>query len=331
MKDLDDSFSTTLAQTAPTPGDQKAFTILINKLFVALKPLASTKNVSDSMLSAALEKVDCKAITTYFSNFETKLMKIDKQMTYIETQYKQLDDFQKTVRKAMETFTKELPKFPSATKDSKDKGKKLWIEPTEKLYSDQKKNGEKIQNALRVNANIDQTISASSASAKITAFYGNFYAAITDANIVFSAQLFDQYVFSMNEETAFTNHEVLIITNLVTYIADTLFANADERGIKCVKDLSDTFVTMIKQYQSNLYTCFEDFSTYVAFSTEFINLKLTVIKCQSEDAINYLPACFKQISKKTSKTYSNAMYNTCLQTVSDFNATYLIFQLIHVS
>lgn len=326
---IDGVYKTTFATTAPTPDEQKAFADLVIALFIALTPLAAMKKVTDSDLSAALATVDVAGITKYLADFDAKLMVMDKQMTNLAKQYKQLEDSQKSMKKSVESFTKDLAKFTKATKDSKDKGKKSWNDAADKKHSDLKKNGEKVQKALKANANVDQTTAASTASTKIDAFYEKTSGSVTSNNIVFSSQLSLQYTVSLDQETTFTNMEVLLVKILMTSIVGTMFTNVNTQGVTCLKDMTDQFSTMLKDFQTAQYTCFEDFSTYVAFSTEFINVLMGTFKCQSEAAVNFLPACLKQISKKTSKIYANAMYNTCLGIVTNFNFIKELFKTIN--
>lgn len=327
---IDASFSTTLATTVPSVEVQTAFSALVSALFTALTALIPYKKVTDEQLSAVLATVATADMTAYLVTFDGSLAIMNAQVTFITGQQKAMSDFQKSVKKSVETFTKDLSKMTKSTKDSKDSGMKNWNGALIKLQGDQKKSGEKIQKGLKANANVDQSAAASIASTKIDAFYVKFGSSSTDVNVLLSAQLSAQYDFSLTQQTLFTDYEVTMISAQVTSVASFLYVNVDGAGQKCLKVMTDQFAAMDKQYQTAQYMCFEDLTTYVSFSTEFINILLSIVKCQSDAVVNYLPACLKQISKKTSSTYNNAMYNTCLSAVSIFESFYKLVEILIV-
>lgn len=180
--------------------------------------------------------------------------------------------------------------------------------------------GKKVQKSLKVNADVEQTIVASKVSTQVNAFFEKYLAAKDATNTVFSGQLTGQLTYSLLEEITFTNLEVTLLKQVMSTFLVVMFNNIDKKGTICLKDMTEQFAQLHNKFKTNQYACFEDFTTYVAFSTEFINNQMVLAKCQAEAELNYLPACIKQISKKTSKIYEKRMYNTCLGNVNNFNS-----------
>ena len=314
---IDVAFTTTLATTSPTPEDQATFANFITGLLDALKTLIPIAQVSDSQLAVVLLKVEnYKCIQEYLSFFQTSLYKMSVQLNYISNQYASIEAYQKAAKDSVKDFTKNLAIVSKNSKANQDAGKRILNDVASKMYADQKIVGDKVQRDLNANPSPSQTLAASAASTKIDVFYNKFAASIVTLNAGFTASLAAQYTFMLGIESTLKDSEVLLVQTQVTNVAKQLFKNTNGAGQTCLKTMSSQFATMFTNYQTAQAACFEDYNTYVLFTTEFVKVLLSTAKCQADASINTFPACLKQVSKKTSKAYNDAMYNTCLATVS---------------
>lgn len=241
------------------------------------------------------------------------------KFNYIESQYAAVENHQKAVKKAADSFISGIAKVTKTCQNNQATGKKDWKDALDKELTDQLKNGNKIKKILLANADVAQSSTVAAAITKIDSFYSLFSFSNYATDAGFMLMLSGQYDYSLQLEMDFSNYEGPMIINHVTTIAQSLFRNVNGKGQSCLKNMTEVFINTFKTFEAAQTVCFDDFTTYVGFSTEFVKIQMSIVKCQAEGAVNYLEACLKQISKKTSVIYNNAMYNTCLPTVSIFD------------
>ena len=239
---LDTQFKTTFATTVPAADAQSAFATLVGDLFKAF--LTLTPSSKDADLATALGTVDTAKISQYLDAFDKALVKMVEQMMYVEAQLKAIGDFQAAVKKSVASFTKDLSKMVKAVSSGKEKGKKSWNDALEKEMSDQKKKAEAVQKALKANANVEQSASASASTSKIDAFFVKFATSVVTTNTAFSTVLAEYLTLAITEETKYTDSELALVSAQVSTIAVSLFQNADGKGKTCLKAMTSQFVAM---------------------------------------------------------------------------------------
>lgn len=262
--------------------------------------------------------MDVAGLVSFLAGFEVSLAKLLVQLNYIESQFATIEDYQKAIKKAADSFITGIAKVTKTCRDNQDKGKKVWKDALDKEYNDQKTAGDKVKKALLANANVDQFAAANAAITKLNAFYSEFALSVYATDAGFLLMLSGQYDYALQVEMDLSNYESPMIIDHVTLIGQSLFQNVNGKGQSCLKNMTEQFTSTFKSFEAMQGSCFEDLTTYLAFSTEFVTTQLPLVKCQGTGVVNNLPSCLKQVSKKTSKTYADAMYNTCLANVSTF-------------